>query len=302
MLITFIINPIKKLHPKDGSMELARVAYQMGHEVILVEEGDIRYEAEEILSEFYNFPNLKKGNSLFDFSKSDVIMMRLDPPFNLNYVYHTYILDKLKKLNPKIKILNPPDVLRSWNEKMAILNFPKLIPPTMVAKKTDEILNFSHKYAQGIILKPLNEKGGSGISWLKPDDTHQEKLRKITTITKREKEFIMVQEYLEDASKGDKRITIVNGKIINCILRKPKEGDFRGNISQGATGHPSIPTEKELKAVKIIMKELKRQKIFFAGLDFIGEKLTELNITSPIVGFNLFPDSGEKIIKELEKI
>ncbi|MDP4008417.1 MAG: hypothetical protein Q8P68_04475 [Candidatus Peregrinibacteria bacterium] len=302
MLITFIINPIKKLHPKDGSMELARVACERGHEVILIEEGDIRYETEEILSEFYNFPNLKKENSLFDLSKSDVIMMRLDPPFNLNYVYHTYILDKLKKLNSKIKIINPPGMLRSWNEKMAILNFPKLIPPTMVAKKTDEILSFSHKYAHGIILKPLNEKGGSGITWLKPDDTHQEKLKKIATITKREKEFIMVQEYLKEACEGDKRITVVNGKIINCILRVPKKDDFRGNISQGATGHPSTVTEKELKAVKIIIKELKKQKIFFAGLDFIGERLTELNITSPIVGFTIFKGSGEKIIKELEKI
>ena len=265
-------------------------------------QSDIRYETEEILSEFYNFPNSEKENSLFDLSKSDIVMMRLDPPFNLNYVYHTYILDKLKNLNPKIKILNPPEVLRSWNEKMAILNFPKLIPPTMIAKKTDEILSFSHKYAHGIILKPLNEKGGNGITWLKPDDTHQEKLKKISTITKREKEFIMVQEYLEEASKGDKRITIVNGKIINCILRQPKEGDFRGNISQGATGHPSVPTEKELKAVKIIMKELKKQKIFFAGLDFIGERLTELNITSPIIGSTIFKDSGEKIVKELEKI
>lgn len=303
MLITFIIDPLKRLHPsKDGTLALAKAAIERGHQVILIEDHDLKYENEEIHAPHYAFPDLKKKEALFNPGKSDVVIMRIDPPFNMNYIYHTYLLDKLLKLNPKVKILNPPHTLRNWNEKMAILNFPELIPPTLISKKTDEILSFSHEFPHGVILKPLHEKGGIGITWLKPSDTHQEKLQKIEKLTRKEKEFIMVQKYLEEASKGDKRITIVNGEIINCILRVPKEGDFRGNISQGATAYASTPTEKEMNAVKKINKELKKHGVFFAGLDFIGEHLTELNITSPIVGFTTFPESPEKIIQELEKV
>lgn len=299
MRITFILDPIKKLHKDDGTLALAKTAHEKGHDVVLVEGDDMFYRNGKVLAEHYRFPNAKKTGTHFDIAKSDIVMMRVDPPFNMNYIYLTYLLDQLQRGSPKLKILNPPNVLRDWNEKTAILKFPKLIPPTLIAKKTDEILNFSHRFRCGIILKPLNQKGGTFIEWLKPTDKHSEKLKKIGKLTRKEKEFIMAQEYLEDASRGDKRISVVNGKIINCILRVPRKGDFRGNISQGATPYPSKPTEKELKAVKEISKILTKEGVFFAGLDFIGGYLTEINVTSPIIGFTIFPETPEKIIQEL---
>jgi len=307
MIITFITDPLNELHPsKDGTLALAKEVTAQGHAAILIEDNDITYthtkKGEVIFASHYTYPFTRKNEEPFDLSESDIIMMRIDPPFNMNYIYHTYLLEQLQTLNPKIKVLNPPHVLRSWNEKMAILNFPSLIPPTLVSKKTDEILQFSHQFPEGIILKPLDQKGGTGITWLKSSDTHQVKLQKIEKLTHKEKEFIMAQKYLKEAVKGDKRITVVNGEIINCILRVPKEGDFRGNISKGAKAYASNPTAKELHAVKIITKELKKQGVFFAGLDFIGEHLTELNITSPIVGFTIFPESTKKIIEELAKV
>lgn len=301
MIITFILDPIKKLNPKDGTIALADAAHKMGHEVILVEGDDIVYEDEKIMAIYYKFPSLKKKEIARDMSESNIVMMRIDPPFDMNYIYHTYLLEKLLELNPKLKILNPPHILRSWNEKMSILKFPKLIPPTLISKKTDEILSFARNFPNGAILKPLNQKGGTGIDWLKPDDTHIEKMEKIEKLTRKEKKFIMAQEYLKEAVNGDKRITIINGEILHCILRVPKEGNFKGNISQGAVPYPSSPTKKELSAAREIGKALKKNGIFFAGLDFIGEKLTEINVTSPIVGFTIFPDSPEIIIKALTK-
>lgn len=299
MLITFILDPLKKLHKDDGTLALARAAHEKGHDVVLVEAEDMFYENEKVLAAHYKFPNMKKNTVPLRVASGDVVMMRVDPPFNMNYIYLTYMLDQLQRESPKLRILNPPNVLRDWNEKMSILKFPKLIPPTLIAKKTDEILNFSRYFRHGVILKPLNQKGGSGIEWLKPTDTHGEKLKKIEKLTHKEKELIMVQEYLEEASKGDKRISVVNGKIVNCILRVPRKGDFRGNISKGATPYPGKPTEKELKAVKEISKILKKEGVFFAGLDFIGERLTEINVTSPIIGLTIFPETPKKIIQEL---
>lgn len=299
MLITFILDPLKKLHPDDGTLALARAAHEKGHNVVLVEGDDMVFKNGKVLAAHYKFPNAKKSETHFDIGRSDIVMMRVDPPFNMNYIYLTYMLDQLQRGNPKLKILNPPNTLRDWNEKMSILKFPKLIPPTLIAKKTDEILNFSHHFRCGIILKPLNQKGGSGIEWLKPTDTHSEKLKKIGKLTRKEKELIMAQEYLEEASKGDKRISVVNGKIINCILRVPRKGDFRGNISQGATPYASNPTKNELRAVKEIGKALQKEGVFFAGLDFIGGYLTEINVTSPIIGFTIFPETTKKIIQEL---
>jgi glutathione synthase len=302
MLITFITDPVSTLDPtKDGTLSLAREAIKRHHEIVLVEGNDLKYQNNKLQAAHYTFPELKKQEASFDLRKSDVIMMRVDPPLNLNYIYCTQLLDRLQKTNPDIKILNPPHLLQSWNEKLSILNFPDLIPETIITKKTEEILSFANKFEDGIILKPLNEKGGNGIEWLKPNDTQEQKLKKITHTTKDETEFIMAQRYLSEARIGDKRITIANGKIINCILRVPHEDDFRGNICQGATAHPSEPTEKELKAVKIITKELTRKSVFLTGLDFIGEHLTEINITSPITGHNIIPDSSGKIIQELER-
>ncbi|OGJ51940.1 glutathione synthase [Candidatus Peregrinibacteria bacterium RIFOXYB2_FULL_32_7] len=295
MKITFIANPIKTLDSDDSTTEIIKESVKRSHQVYIVERHNIFWKEGELFAQAINYSNQKIEKIILE--KQDVIMMRQDPPFDMDYIYLTYLLEQIKD---KTLIINNPSSVRSANEKFFILNFQKYIPPTLITKSSEEIKSFLKQFSEGIILKPLDNKGGTGIFHIHKNDVNRNEI--IKTVTENETKFIMAQKFLKEIKNGDKRVTILNGEILNTFVRIPHKEDFRGNLHSGATAKKAKLTEKEVKMVKEIAEKLKKLGLYLVGLDIIGSHLTEINVTSPITGHQLFPKVSEEIVNFLENL
>jgi len=211
------------------------------------------------------------------------ILIRQDPPFNLEYISTTYILDTIKD---KVKIINDPTSIRNISEKLYSVKYQKYMPSTIFSQDINEIKNF-FKTHKKIILKPIHGYGGNDIHLLKKLD-----LNFIKKFIKKH-DHIMCQKYLPKISKGDKRVFLINGKVCGAISRVPKKGSFLSNMSKGAKPINIQLTKIENKISKLIAKDLKKENIFFAGIDFIDQKLNgDINVTSPTGLKTLYDLSG----------
>lgn len=223
---------------------------------------------------WYSIVSTKEGLSLNDL---DCIFMRKDPPFDMEFVYVTYMLDLAKIAG--VLVVNNPQALRDYNEKVAISYYPQYSPQTLITRSYAEINKFYAKH-KDIIVKPLDGMGGSSIFRIKEGDKNKAVI--LETLTKHETVYIMVQDFQSAISEGDKRILIVNGEPIKYVLaRIPSASDNRGNLAAGATAEVRPIEDKLYKMAKKIAKKLKKQGVMLAGIDVIGDKLTEINITSP---------------------
>ncbi len=308
MKIAFVMDPAEQLELyKDTSCFLMNVAQKRGHEVVFVEVGNIFVEEGEarchgsvpVLDyEDDKLVNLSlKNERLYDLKEFDVILNRKDPPFDMNYIYLSYILDLVKD---EVLVLNDPKGVRSANEKFYALNFPEFIPDTVVTRRIDDVRRFLEKHQEnGLVLKPLDGKGGEGIFRLKADDVNKNQLMEV--MTQGGEQYVVAQEFLPAIDQGDKRIVILNGEAISAFVRVPKEDDFRGNVSAGASSHLAEITDDELGMVNALKPFLVENGLWLVGLDVIGGKITEINVTSPIIGFQHHPENGERIIDFLER-
>ncbi|BGI51598.1 MAG: glutathione synthase [Buchnera aphidicola (Ceratovacuna japonica)] len=209
--------------------------------------------------------------------KLDIILMRKDPPVNMEFIYSTYILEKAKKNNTII--VNDPKSLRNFNEKLFSIKFKEFIPKTLITSKKNIIKNFIKKN-KDIIIKPLNGMGGDSIFRIKEKDKNFSVI--VETMTKKETKYCISQKYVKKISEGDKRIIIINGIPIKwCVYRIPKKGENRGNIAAGGTIKLKKINKKDKKIAKKVGKFLIKKGIILAGIDIIGNKLIEINITSP---------------------
>ena len=212
------------------------------------------------------------------------ILIRQDPPFNLKYISTTYILDTIKD---KVKIINNPTSIRNVSEKLYSSKYQKFMPPTIFTQNIDEIKKFI-KINKKIILKPIHSYGGNDIHLLTKFD--QSLVKRFI----KKHNYIMCQKFLSQISQGDKRVFIINGKIAGAISRIPKKGSFLSNLSKGGKAIKINLTILEKKISKKIAKDLKKENIFFAGIDFIDQKINgDINITSP---------TGLKTLYDLSKI
>ena len=217
---------------------------------------------------FYKIINSQKIN----LSTCKFILIRQDPPFNLEYISTTYILDTIKN---KVKIINDPTAIRNVSEKLYSARYQKFMPDTLFTKNLDEIKNFFKKYKK-VIIKPIHGYGGNDIYLF--EKFNQNLIIKII----KKHDHIMCQKFLPKISKGDKRVFLINGKVCGAISRVPKQGSFLSNMSKGAIPTNINLTNKEKKISAIIAKDLKKENIYFAGIDFIDEKLNgDINVTSP---------------------
>ena len=212
------------------------------------------------------------------------ILIRQDPPFNLEYISTTYILDTIKD---KIKIINNPTSIRNISEKLYSAKYQKFMPSTIFTKNIDEIKNF-FKIHKKIILKPIHSFSGNDIHLLKKFN-----LKLISQFIKKHN-HVMCQKFLPKISKGDKRVFLINGKVCGAISRVPKQGSFLSNMSKGAKPVNTQLTNVEKKISKLVARNLKKENIFFAGIDFIDQKLNgDINVTSP---------TGLKTLHDLSKL
>ena len=218
-----------------------------------------------------------------DLTKCKFILIRQDPPFNLEYISATYILDTIKD---KVKIINNPTSIRNVSEKLYSAKYQKFMPDTIFTQDINEIRSF-FKIHKKVILKPIHSYSGNDIHLL-----NKFNLKLILQFIKRH-DHIMCQKYLPKISKGDKRVFLINGKVCGAISRVPKKGSFLSNMSKGAKPINIKLTNQENKISKLIAKDLKKEKIYFAGIDFIDQKLNgDINVTSPTGLKTLFDLSG----------
>ena len=199
-------------------------------------------------------------------------MIRQDPPFNLEYISTTYILDTIKD---KVKVINDPTSIRNVSEKLYSTKYQKFMPMTIFTQNMTEIKNFFRKNNK-VILKPFHSYSGNDIHLLKKFN-----LKFVKKFINKHG-HIICQKYLPRISKGDKRVFLINGKVMGAISRVPKKGSFLSNMSKGATPINTKLTISEKKVSKLVANNLKKENIFFAGIDFIDGKLNgDINVTSP---------------------
>ncbi len=223
-------------------------------------------------------------NQNLDLSKCKFLLIRQDPPFNMEYISTTYILDIISN---KVKIINNPTSIRNISEKLYSAKYQKFMPSTIFTQNLDEIKRF-FKLHKKIILKPIHSFGGNDIHLL-----NSLNLNFIKNFVKKH-DHIMCQKYLPKISRGDKRVFLINGKVTGAISRIPKKGSFLSNMSKGAKPITTKLTKTEKKISKLLARDLKKANIFFAGIDFIDEKLNgDFNVTSP---------TGLKSLNDLSKI
>jgi glutathione synthase len=210
-----------------------------------------------------------------DLTEVDVVLMRQDPPFDLAYISATHILDHI---HPRPLVVNDPYQVRNAPEKLLVTHFPNLMPPTLISADPRQIQEFRAEHGE-IILKPLFGNGGAGVFHLRPDDDNLNSL--LETFARLSPEPIVIQRYLPEVRQGDKRIVLIDGVAAGAINRVPALGEARSNMHVGGRPEKSVLTPREQEICAAIGPTLKEKGLVFAGIDVIGDYLTEINVTSP---------------------
>lgn len=205
----------------------------------------------------------------------DVILLRQDPPFDMNYIDSTFFLDKL---HPATLVVNNPVEVRNAPEKLFVTDFPGLQPPTLITSDREAIAEFRKRHGD-VVLKPLNGRGGSGVTRHLADDPNLEALLEIHAELSREP--VILQKFLPSVVKGDKRILLIDGEPVGAINRVPQKGQIRSNLAVGGRAEAVELSARDHEICATIGPELKRRGLLFVGIDVIGEYLTEINVTSP---------------------
>jgi len=210
-----------------------------------------------------------------DLGEMDVIWMRKDPPFNMAYIFSTYMLDLVPS---STLVLNDPRAIRNFNEKMYALHFAEYCPETLVTREISRAKEWAIQYPK-VVIKPWDGNGGRGVLVTAHDDPNFGSMLEI--LTDNQQEHILVQEYLPEIIEGDKRIILIGGEAVGQMLRVPQKGDHRGNIHVGAGVQACELTDREREICAILAPELQKHNLLFVGIDTIGDKMTEINVTSP---------------------
>lgn len=210
-----------------------------------------------------------------DLATRDVVLLRQDPPFDMAYITSTHLLERI---HPKTLVVNDPAHVRNAPEKIWVLDFLDLMPPTLVTRSLEDVQDFRDHY-EDVILKPLYGNGGASVFRIRPGDTNLGSLVELFQTVFREP--FMVQQYRPEVRNGDKRIILVDGEVAGAINRVPAEGETRSNLHVGGTARPTDLTAREREICDRIGPELKKRGLIFTGIDVIGDFLTEINVTSP---------------------
>jgi glutathione synthase len=305
-----VMDPISHISvKKDTTLALLLAAQNRGWQLMYMEQADLALENNipvaslkplQVRDDPTDWYTLGEPQ-LQPLSELDVILMRKDPPFDSEYIYSTYILEAAEKCG--VLVINKPQSLRDCNEKVFATLFPECTPPLLVSRDAAQLKQF-HKTHGNVVFKPLDGMGGASIFQVRQDDPNLNVI--IEVLTMDGTRTIMAQQFIPDISNGDKRILMVNGEPIPyCLARIPPEGDIRGNLAVGGTGVVRPLSERDLWIAQQVGPVLKKKEILFAGLDVIGDYLTEINVTSPTCAREIdraqATDIGGKLMDAIEK-
>ena len=287
MRFAFILDPLDSLKAyKDSSIAMMRAAQAAGHAVWAIQQPDVHWSplhgvcANAVHLELLDddvewFAEIDRHIvPLRDFA---AVVMRKDPPFDIEYITTTWLLERAQAEGARI--VNNPQALRDHSEKLSILEFPQFCVPTLIARPASllhEFIDIHHD----VILKPLDGMGGSQIFRVRENDPNRNVI--VETLTHDGARTIMAQRYIPEISEGDKRILVIDGKVVpHCLARIPKSGETRGNLAAGGTGVARPLTARDREIAETLGPILAARGLFLVGLDVIGECLTEVNVTSP---------------------
>ncbi|MEI2265610.1 glutathione synthase [Erwinia sp. CGal63] len=281
-----VMDPISAINiKKDSSFAMLLEAQRRGYEIHYMEMKDLYLRAGEaraatrLLSVEQNYDKWYEFGSEQDIALADlnVVLMRKDPPFDTEFIYATYILERAEEKGTLI--VNKPQSLRDCNEKLYTAWFADLTPDTLVTRSAQQIRDFWQEHGD-IILKPLDGMGGASIFRVKQEDPNLSVI--IETLTEHGSFYCMAQNYLPAIKEGDKRVLVVDGEPVPyCLARIPKSGETRGNLAAGGRGEARPLSESDWEIARRVGPTLKEKGLIFVGLDIIGDKLTEINVTSP---------------------
>jgi glutathione synthase len=281
-----VMDPISQVKvAKDSSMAMMLEAQSRGYELYYIEMKDLYLDQGKCFATTHKVKVFDDANHWYELSDPqdiplsdlDAVLMRKDPPFDTEFIYATYMLERAEVEGTLI--VNKPQSLRDCNEKLFTAWFSDLTPRTLVTRSSNKIRQF-HQAEKDIIIKPLDGMGGASIFRIKEGDANVGVI--IETLTNHGEQYAMVQEYMPEIIDGDKRILIVNGEPMPyCLARIPAQGETRGNLAAGGRGVAQPLSESDKAIAEAIAPELKKRGLYFVGLDVIGNKVTEINVTSP---------------------
>jgi len=284
MRFLFVMDPVESISPdKDTTFAFLRGARALGHSSwhCLPRHVSLRgadgFATAQPIAVSDTAPHVELGApERLELAALDAIFIRKDPPFDVAYLYLTQQLDRVKD---RVLVLNDPSGVRDANEKLFAFNFPEHTPRSLVSATPKEILQFVVEVGGTAVLKPLDGAGGSGVVTLTSGDRNARSL--VDVWTHEGKRLAIVQEYQPAVRVGDKRVLLLDGRALGAILRVPREDDVRANIHAGGSVKPTELTPAEAAVVAAVGPKLAQHGLFFVGLDLIGEKLIEVNVTSP---------------------
>ncbi|UXD86127.1 glutathione synthase [Thalassolituus hydrocarboniclasticus] len=292
-----VMDPIADIaFKKDTSLALLHAAQERGCELFYMEQSDLSIQNGKAMGRMAPLKVAMNPEHWFDLgdyreqplAELNIILMRKDPPFDSEFIYSTYILERAEQEG--VLVANKPQSLRDCNEKVFATAFPELMSPTIVTRRAD-LLKAFHKEHGDVIFKPLDGMGGSSIFRLRADDPNVSVI--IETLTNHGSQQIMAQRFIPEITAGDKRILMIDGEPVPfCLARIPAQGETRGNLAAGGQGVTQPLSDENRAIAEKIGPILKEKGLYFVGLDIIGNNLTEINVTSPTCVREISRDSG----------
>ncbi|MBK1716151.1 glutathione synthase [Thiocystis violacea] len=284
--VGFVMDPIGSIKiKKDSTFAMMLAARRRGWALWYMEVADLRLVDGRTLARARSIEVIDDPGGWFRFGDEarlpldelDVVLMRKDPPFDMEYIYATYLLEQAQRGG--CLIVNDPRSLRDANEKVFTALFPQCAPPTLITRQAGDIRDFQARHGD-IILKPLHGMGGASVFLIRPGDPNLSVI--VETLTEHGQRFCMAQRFIPEIRDGDKRILMIDGEAVPfCLARIPAPGETRGNLAAGASAEARPLTERDRWIAGQVGPELRARGILFAGLDVIGDFLTEINVTSP---------------------
>ncbi|WP_207455674.1 glutathione synthase [Azospirillum sp. SYSU D00513] len=284
LAVAFQMDPIESINiDTDSSFMMALEAQKRGHRLYHYHPRDLALNGNRLSARVREMTVVRQKGAhytlgeprLTDLTEMDVILMRQDPPFDMNYITATHLLEHVQ---PKVLVLNDPAEVRNAPEKLFITRFPDLMPPTLITSDKQAILDFRAEH-KDIIVKPLFGNGGAGVFHLKPDDENLGSLLELFGQLYREP--VIAQKYLPEIRQGDKRIILIDGEPVGAVSRMPLQGEARANFHAGGSAQKTTLTERERAICTAIGPTLREKNLVFVGIDVIGDYMTEINVTSP---------------------
>ena len=297
MKLAFVADPLDsfKIH-KDTTFAIMREAAARGYALYALEQEDLTWRGGIVQGDARRIhltgekPGWyrSEGRATAPLRDFDAVLMRKDPPFDMEYVYSTYLLELAEAQGARV--FNRPRAIRDWNEKMAVARFPQFAPPTLVTRREPLIREFLAEH-RDVILKPLDGMGGASVFRARQDDPNVGVI--IETVTHYGRRTIMAQRYVPEIQEGDKRVLVIGGRAVpHSLARIPRPGETRGNLAAGGTGVARALTKRDREIADALGPVLAREGLLLAGLDVIGEWLTEVNVTSPTCFQEITEQSG----------